>query len=365
MTSEHSDPISPWFIAAEELGEYIGIRFGFVSSRSAEPAWFFLRHTDFDGIGGFAKLLRERGVDLPRLPQIKHPCPPSWLPLVRSLPKFLKPRQRVKWRQLGGATAQSTASQPPTAVAWHVFDEHFTTQIRRACRKNAFTVNSFLIKHLTKAIRPFIEDESSMIPWMIPVNLRGKVTGVRDTANFSSYIGLKVNSYETIQDIHHNIYATLGRGEHWANWYSYRATAATTHGIKKILLAKEMAMSQWNLGSFSNLGDWDSEATITQQGCLGNWLFCPPVLRCQQIGAGCVTFQNRLSLTVQAHPELAVDGAIPRAWIQNWVKEIEKDLSSILGANDVSDLIPHAESRIKGLDVSEATLRVFPRRGSA
>lgn len=50
-----SDPISPWFVAAEQLGEFIGIRFGRVPPGQAEPEWFFLRHTDFDGIGGLAE----------------------------------------------------------------------------------------------------------------------------------------------------------------------------------------------------------------------------------------------------------------------------------------------------------------------
>jgi hypothetical protein len=87
-------------------------------------------------------------------------------------------------------------------------------------------------------------------------------------------------------------------------------------------------MSQWNLGSFSNLGNWDSEKEITQAGCQGKWLFCPPVLRCQLIGAGCVTFQNQLSLMIQAHSELTTDSNLCKGWMQNWVKEIELDLAS-------------------------------------
>ncbi len=357
MATEKNDPISPWFHAAEDLGEYIGIRFGRIVADEQKPDWIFLRHTDFDGIGGFAELLRRGGAELPRLPQIKHPCPPSWLPLLRSLPKFLKPRYRVKWREHRLASAPSTATQPPSAVAWHVFDEHLTTQIRRACRKNAFTVNSFLLKHLTKAIRPFLEDESSRIPWMIPVNLRGKVAGKRDTDNFSSYIGLSVNSYETIHDIHQKIYQTLGEGQHWANWYSYRASRFTTRGLKKFLLKKEMAMSQWNIGSFSNLGDWDADKTITQPDCRGPWLFCPPVLRCQLIGAGCVTFQNQLTLTIQAHPEFTTDSSLPQAWIENWVKEIEMDLSSILGRAEAHEVSSQFDSGLAGRDSSTAVLR--------
>ncbi len=326
MAQSTADAISPWFVAAEQLGEYIGIRFGRVPPGATEPEWIFLRHIDFDGIGGLAEILRRRGAELPRLAQIKHPCRPSWFCLWRALPQYLKPRRRLKWRPVDQGPIIDTSSQPPPAVAWQLFTDSATIQVRRVCRKAGVTVNSFLLKHLTKAIRPFLEDESSVVPWMIPVNLRGNVTRDRDTANFTSCVGVKVRSYETVHDIHRNIYAALGRGEHWANWYAYYSGLFLTNGMRQFLLAKGWAMSQWNLGGFSNLGEWDAERKITQAECQGGWLFCPPVLRCQLVGAGCVTFQNRLSLTIQAHPELTTNPEVPKAWLLNWVKEIEMDL---------------------------------------
>jgi hypothetical protein len=330
MCTITTDPIAPWFIAAEELGEFIGIRFGRVPPEGTEPEWMFLRHTDFDGIGGLAELLRRRGAHLPRLPQIKHPSPPSWLSLRRVLPKLLKPLRRVKWGALDGPVMTSTNTQSPPAVAWHIFEETETTQIRRVCRNRGFTVNSFLVKHLTKAVRPFLKDESVTVPWMIPINVRGKVLRERDTSNFTSYIGVKVASYETVHDIHRNIYAALGRGDHWGNWYMYIACGPLPARLKKFLFARELAISEWYLGAFSNLGDWDAEKEINLPDCEGGWLFAPPVLRCQLVGAGCVTFQNRLSLTIQAHPELTANPAVPQAWIQTWVKEIEMDVASVL-----------------------------------
>src|SRR5581483_11477434 len=118
--TEAFDPIKSWFVAAEEIGEYIGIRFGRIAPGASEPEWIFLRHTDFDGIGGFAELLRRGG---------------AWLPLLRSLPKFLKPRRPLKWSPLKGRPMPSTSELQPPAVAWHLFDETTTTQIRRACRR--------------------------------------------------------------------------------------------------------------------------------------------------------------------------------------------------------------------------------------
>ena len=321
------DSIKPWYAAAEDLGEFIGIRFGHVAPGKTEPEWIFLPHSEFDGIGGFAEILRKRGAQLGRLPQVRHPASPSALGLLKLMPKLLKPKHRVKWMSLGGSAPEKNP-QPPQALAWHIFDEDATLQVRHVCRKAGVTVNSFLLKNLTKAIRPFLKDQSSMVPWMIPVNLRGKLVRQRDTANYSSYVGVKVQSYETVYDIHRNIYAALGRKEHWANWQVYSLGKFTTHGLRKFLIAKELAMSQWNIGGFSNLGDWDAENKITQPDCLGDWLFCPPVLRCQVVGAGCLTFQNRLGLTIQAHADLTTDSAVPKAWVRNWVKEIELDLAS-------------------------------------
>ena len=44
-----------------------------------------------------------------------------------------------------------------------------------------------------------------------------------------------------------------------------------TQGMRKFLISRERATSQWNLGSFSNLGDWDAEKEITRAGVPG-WL---------------------------------------------------------------------------------------------
>jgi NRPS condensation-like uncharacterized protein len=330
MAADKSDPIPQWMRAAEDIGEYIGIRFGHLAPGAHEPDWVYLRHTDFDGIGAFAELLRRKGAILARLPQIKHPANPSLGLFIKSLPKMLKPRRRLEWGPLEGSTAPSTNSTPPQAFAWHLFDETTTTQIRRACRKNGFTVNSFLLKHLTRAIRPSLHEESTVVPWMILVNLRGKVVRERDTANFSSYLGVKVCSYETVGDIHRNIYAALKRGDHWANWYSFKTGHFLSAGIKRYLLATGLCVAEAYLGAFSNLGDWDPEKKLAQNDCDGSWLFCPPVLRSQMVSAGCVTFQNRLSLMIQIHPELTTASSVPRAWVQSWVKEIEMDLSSLL-----------------------------------
>lgn len=330
MPSNPSDPIAKWFSAAESLGEYIGIRFGRLAPGASEPEWIFLPHSQVDGIGGIAELLRGRGARLQRLPQIRHFSEPSVMAMVRALPKYAGFRERIEWAPMPGPTRTSNKDTPPSAVAWHVFDEATTVQIRRVCRKASYTVNSFLLKHLTKAVRPFLADQSSTLPWMVPVNLRGRVSRERDVDNHSSYVSVKIQSFETVYDVHRRIYQALAAGEHWANWNAYKTGNVLPDGLKQMLIRLDRATAQWNLGGFSNLGIWDSGREISHPDCQGSWLFSPPVLRCQMLGAGCITFQNRLGLCVQTHPELTTNPEVPRAWMKNWIAEIEIDLASVL-----------------------------------
>jgi hypothetical protein len=330
MSSQTKDAIRLWFTAAEDLNEYVGVRFGHIPPTGGDPVWTFLPHSEFDGIGGLAALLRQRGAVLPRLAQLKHPASSSPLALIRLLPDYLGPRRRLRWMLEDGQPQPSHRQQAPLALAWHVFGEHATMSIRRVCRKVSVTVNSFLLKHLTKAIRSSLQDQSAVVPWMIPVNLRGRVAREQDVQNHSSYVSVRLRSYDTVYDVHHCIYRALARGEHWANWHAYKLGGWITAGMRRFLIRVEHATAQWNVGGFSNLGDWDPERQITEPHCRGCWLFAPPVLRCQMLGVGCVTFQNRLSLLIQVHPELTTNPIVPRKWIEAWVKEIEMDIASVL-----------------------------------
>lgn len=319
------DPVKPWFEALEAGGEFVGIRFGRRVPGGDKVEWFYLSHAQFDGIGGFAHLIRERGADIEELPQITHPAKLSWSPFVRFLPTMLAPRRYLKWRDMEQSTP-SDPTIPPAAVAYHVFDKLETGKIRRAARNSGVTVNSLLMKYLDRAVRPSLADPACAIPWMIPVNLRGRVKQPLDTGNHSSYVGIRIYASEGARDVQRHIYDALDKGQHLAAWKGFDATRMLGLKSKQRLIAANRATSQWTVGGFSNLGAWDPESQIDAPACLGDWFFAPPVLRFQMVGAGCVTFQGRLTLTLQIHPELTTDPEVASAWVRSWVREIELGL---------------------------------------
>jgi len=328
MSSAGYDPIRPWFLAGESLGEFIGMRFARIPPGKSEPDWIYIRHCDYDGIGAIKKMFTERGGTVGELPQARHPAKPSFGSLFKLLKMRMQPRQRLKWKDLGKSRKMSSPPQPAPAAAWHVFSEAETLRMRKISNAAGVTVNSFLLEQLSVIIRPSLEEGSAAaIPWMIPVNLRGRVTSSGELANHTSYLSVTVHPTDSLREIHQSTQAAMDREEHCTNWFAYGLGKYLPHELKKFIIAKELGTSQWNLGAFSNLGAWDSEKKITSPDCVGDWLVAPPVLRFQQVGAGCITFQNRLSLLIQAHPELTIDAAVCRTWMQNWVKAIQMELA--------------------------------------
>jgi hypothetical protein len=253
--------------------------------------WHFVSHIDCDGIGGFARMLRGRGVETGKLPETKHPCRRVIAPLWNLWRDSRNQREcavRRDWLLPGGATE---------AVAWHLFSVEETREMVTRCREMGVTVNSFLLKHLDQAVRPGVCKPEARIRWLIPVNLRGDVRYEDDTANHVSGVEVTIAPDDNAEAIQAQILRRLKRSEHRANHLLLMAGGILSHAAKVRYLGKGRAKPAGNIGSFSNLGVWNVNAASGD-----GWVFCPPVVTGQLVGAGCVTFQGRLGLAIQGHP---------------------------------------------------------------
>lgn len=316
------DPIRPWFEASEDLGDHIGIRFGRIPPGSSEVEWVYKSHADYDGIGGFADILRSRGACMDSLPLMPHERKISWGPFFKSLPLYALPRRRIVWDPPFTDGAPSRSDRPSETVAWHVFDEMTTINIRLWCRRNRVTVNSLLLSALSSVVQRRVSDKTPFIPWMVPVNVRGKVIRKRDTENHTTYVRVVVEKGMSPEGVHGRVYRALSRGEQWANWLAYTALRAVSRSIKRHIIKIDRVTSQWMAGVFSNIGVWDDEGSLTGTDIDGDWLFAPPPMLFFKIASGCVTWRGRLSLCMQLHPELSTDPAVTREWVSAWKDEI-------------------------------------------
>ncbi len=295
----------------------MGIRYGRIPDGADAVEWSFVSHCDCDGIGGFARLLRERGLEIGALPQTNHPCRgvigPLWR-LWRASREARKCAVRGDWKRPEAFRAGLSES-----VAWHLFSEAETLSIRERCRRDGVTVNSCLLKHLDAAVRPEVSKADARIPWMVPVNLRGDFNHADDTENHVSSVEVQIEMSDTAATIQRQIRQRLERGEHRANHLLLGLGRFMNPQTKVALLRKDRSKPAGNIGAFSNLGAWDAEKKLATRDA---WLFCPPVVQGQLLGAGCVTFQNRLGVTIQGHVSAPLD--LARNWMQRWVGGLGK-----------------------------------------
>lgn len=160
---------------------------------------------------------------------------------------------------------------------------------------------------------------------MIPVNLRGKVSRNNDEENHSSYVTAQIKPGTTLPRIHQQIHNNLAMGQHMLTWKTYSIGRFLSSSLKKKIIKMNRVMAEPCIGAFSNLGVWDSDERISEKSIAGHWFFCPPVLNCQMVGAGCITFQNRLSLTLQVHPRISSDPEFTDRWLDAWIVAIKLD----------------------------------------
>jgi len=308
---------SHWFRASEQTGDFMGIRYGRLPQGSDEVEWSFVSHCDCDGIGGFARILREQGAELLDLPQAKMHCravvAQLWK-LWRGSHQNQERANRSDWQQPASLNPRASSM-----VGWHLFTEDETQNIRNTCRQSNVTVNSLLLKHLDQAIRPETRRPHLTIPWMIPVNLRGDINHADDTENHVSCVEVSIASEDSVGTIHKKILRRLEHGEHHANHLLLGLGKFLSHQSKVKFLTKDRSKLTGNIGAFSNLGVWDSDRKISTND---SWLFCPPVVKGQLLAAGCLTFQNRLGLAIQPHPGLSSSPNIATNWMNRWIKRI-------------------------------------------
>lgn len=290
----------------------MGIRYGRIPSGSKEVEWQFVSHCECDGIGGFARVLRKSGVRLNSLPNTRNSNREIFGPLWR-----LWRRNKSECADRRDWTPNGPSGE--NLVAWHLFSEDETKALREKCRSEKISVNSFLLKLLDQAIRPDIRKPEATIPWMIPVNLRGDINHADDTENHVSYIEARISANDSPTEIQNQIHSRLKRGEHRAFYLLLALGRFLSHRAKVNLITRDRTKPAGNIGAFSNLGVWDPDKTIETSDF---WLFCPPVVKGQLLGAGCVTFQGRLGLTIQSHSSLQNSPEIPKIWLNRILSSI-------------------------------------------
>jgi len=314
-----TDWVAAGFTAMRDCGDDISIVYAETgTSHRAEPRWFELPHDKFDGISGFAHLLREQGLRLDALPVLKGERP-TLRQKLRGLMNVFPALQvhRQKWRRFD-PTRTSTFRRVRDRVASRLFTEAQTREIVAAARDAGVTVNTWLLYHLDRAVAAQLAAPAAGRMWMIPVNLRGALPAVPEDFLQMSFLPVDIERDPSPGALQALIDGLKDRDCHWGSWTALHLGRLIGHaGIRRELRKRALQHNGWT-GIFSNLGVWNVPGARS-------WIFGPAISRAQPVGAGCVTVNGRMSLTVQLHEALTEDlqasYALLDAWTQGCLQE--------------------------------------------
>lgn len=312
------DWVGLWFKLLEEVsGEFIGMRAGRPTPGSGEIAWMFSSHATRDGLGWFAQLLRdEAGCCDVRLPQLKEASKPTLIARIVALSRFLArtPPPAAAWTGFDPSWTPPKSARAGTALATKLLGAERTRCLVGKARGLGVSLNSLLLSALARASEPELKDRPRL--WMMPINMRGPVKMAHESANHTAFLRLALGSSETPGKVHDRVRAALGRREHWASWAFLNAGRLVGYRGMAWLYRRELRRTGGRLwtGAFSNLGAWNG---------IGTWFVCPPVALTCPVGVGVICCDERLSLTIEAHPSIAGGSGWVRTLLNRWLAELD------------------------------------------
>lgn len=309
-----TDWVAEMFRALQDCGEDISIVFGEkqAGSGQAEPRWVALPHDRYDGISGLAALLRNRGAGVEKLPQLRD----DRFTFLRGLRGFMAAipamkLRRQQWKSPFYWTREVEFRPFGQRVAWHLFTAEQTARIVDSARAAGVTVNTWLLFHLDAAVAAELTGEAASRRWMVPVNLRGAVIRHAVSPPHMSFLGVDVEPGGSLRQLHAGVDRLRQRGFHWGMWIMlHMGKLLGAEGMRRDIRKRER-QQHGTTGMFSNLGAWHVPGA-------SHWIFCPAVTRVYPVGAGCITLNGRMALSLQLHDALGRTLHTSKALLQAW-----------------------------------------------
>jgi hypothetical protein len=312
------DLIGEWFSALEAQGEHFNFRLGRYCTGMQDPEWYFLPHDRYDGLGGLAHVLRtERGTEID-LPRSAERSPSRFAKLLAALYCLVRRRTRpMRFRDEDESFELRSATEArPSAYAWALFTRTETDDVRNAARRQGVSLNAWLLWALTRASLPYLVPNTGNIQWIVPINMRGLAKTPRDTDNAAWTLDVGFRPDASPEDVQAALGKQLRMNAHWGTWELFKLLHWFEPDTLKALAHREMRVRKH--GSFSNLGRLTPRVPEGTHSLDEWWLAFNPVLKSRPVGAACLTWCDKLALTLQLHPALSRDPGVAHEWLEGW-----------------------------------------------
>jgi hypothetical protein len=309
----HRDIHGDWFDALERMGESFLFRMGRYRPGMSEPDWFFLPHQHFDGLGGFAHLLRttqRTELALPDLaPRDRPSGPAKWMAALRLLC-----RRPVRPRPWQLPESGSNPSGEPT-FAWTLFSAADTLALRAGARSRGVSLNAWLLWGLAESSLGHLAPGRKGAAWIVPINMRGAVPCRRATANLASILDVAFPLPARPSAVDAALRTEQTKLAHFGAWKLLQMVGHLPPWVRQAVVRHEAKVAKH--GSFSNLGQL-GPLNGTDPDVGEWWMAFNPVIRSRPVGMACLTWQGRMAATLQLHPVLNRSEKETRDWLSTW-----------------------------------------------
>lgn len=308
------EPAVAGFLAAEELGEVMLMRYGRLRTPESEPEWDYVPHVLFDGLGGFAHMLKvHEGYTLALPPARRMEAPPlgvRWKAMQAALAreKLSPTRKVVPWKRYD----RSIVAGIPKAIGWAVLTPE---ESKRLAKRAATSMNSRLLWALDRAVSELLAEPHATRLWLMPVNMRGATEASLTMVNAVSAIPIAFDEGAAPEAVHAAIKEMFQAHAQWGNWdlsmlrakFGYAAIRAALHAYYA------RPRHAW-MGTFSNLGDLSDPKHEAKYTFIG----VPPPSVSHPLTGAIMGWGGRITLTVQAHPVLDASAEDAMRWAATW-----------------------------------------------
>ena len=308
------EPAVASFLVAEELGEVMLMRYGRLREEDGPVEWDYVPHVLFDGLGGFAHMLRRYEGHEIGLVNGRETTPPTFtkkLAAVRAAMRREKQsphRAPVPWKHYD----RTVISGIPKAVGWAVLSEE---ESKLLGARHATSMNSRVLWALDRVASTLLSGPHKTRLWMMPVNMRGASKAADRMTNPVSAIPIEFSEGDSPLDVHAAVKEKLATGAHWGTWYLGLARHALGPSALRSAMKAYYARPRhaW-LGTFSNLGDWSVPGKKPNYFYVG----VPPVTITNPLTAAVIGWGGRFTLSLQAHAAIASDPVEAMGWAAEW-----------------------------------------------
>lgn len=284
------------------------------------------RHAEFDGVGWFAHLIREKyGVLIEKLPVMPgaRPSPPLWrliLPALRCAKAVWLAPSAARWKNFD-TDASIQPGEIPSCKAWRVLSREETEQVLRRASKERVSLNALGLWAMNQALQESLIPGSGPMLWSIPVNMRGCISMEDPNANHVSGVEACTPANASAAGIYEALLEAFRNNDHWVAWHTL--TLGKWFGPLGPVIFEWVALrkSRRLTGSFSFLGSWPPPGVEIPKPDHA-WC-CTSIARLERpLGVGMLVWLGRLSIGLIAHPALSRDARQAERWLTSWKSHI-------------------------------------------